>query len=42
MVDEIDMDAGSGVQGGPLVPVAFVRFLVRGIYEGGSLGVVAL
>ena len=26
----------------PLVPVAFVRFLVRGIYGGGFWGVVAL
>ena len=42
MVDEVDVDAGSGVQGGPLVPVAFVRFLVRGIYGGGFWGVVAL
>ena len=36
------MDAGSGVQGGPLVPVAFVRFPVRGIYGGGFWEVVAL
>ena len=34
VVDESDVDAGSGVQGGPLVPVAFVRFQVRGIYTG--------
>ena len=32
------MDTGSGVQGRPLVPVAFVRFLVRGIWGGGFWG----
>ena len=41
-MDEVDVDAGSGVQGGPLVPVAFVRFPVQGIYGGGFWGVVAL
>ena len=35
VVDEVDADAGSGVQGGPLVSAAFVGFLVRGIYGGG-------
>ena len=38
----MDVDAGSGVQGGPLVPVAFVRFLDRGIYGGDFMGVAAL
>ena len=33
----MDVDAGLGIQGGPLVPVAFVRFLVRGIYGGASV-----
>ena len=42
MVDEVDMNARSGIQGGPLMPVAFVCFLVWGIYGGGLRGVVAL
>ena len=42
VVDEVDVDAGSGVHGGPLVPVVFVRLLVRGIYGGALWGVVAL
>ena len=38
----MDVDAGSGLQGGALLPVAFVHFLVRGIYGGGFWGVIAL
>ena len=38
----MDVDAGSGIQGGPLVLVAFLRFLVRGVYGGGFWRVVAL
>ena len=42
VLDEVDMDASLGIQGGPLVPVAFVCPLVQGIYGGGVRGVVAL
>ena len=36
------MDARMGIQGGPLVPVAFVCPLVWGMYGGGFWRVVAL
>ena len=42
VVDGVDVDAGPGIQGAPLVPVAFVHSLVRGIYGGGFWRVVAL
>ena len=38
----MDVDARPGIQGGPLVPVAFVCFLVWAIYGGGFWRVVAL
>ena len=38
----MDVNAEPGIQGGLLVPVAFVCFLVRGIHGGGFEGVVAL
>ena len=42
MVDEVDVDTRPGILRGPLVPVAFVRSLVRGIYGAGFWRVVAL
>ena len=42
LADEVGVDAGPGIYGGTLSPVAFVRSLVRGIYGGGFWRVVAL
>ena len=40
--DEVDVHARLGIQGGPLVPMAFLCPLVRGIYGGGFRMVIAL
>ena len=42
MVVEVDMNARPGIQGVPLMPVAFVCFLALGIYGGGLRLVLAL
>ena len=42
VVDKVYVHARPAIQGGPLLPVAFVCFLVRGIYRGAYKRVVAL
>ena len=42
VVDKVYVHARPAIQGGPLLPVAYVCFLVRGIYRGAYKRVVAL
>ena len=42
MVDEVDVDACPGIQGGPHIPGSFLCFLVPGTYGGWLWGFVAL